>query len=210
MSGNVIHQIAHSLGRNDEEPNIRLAEKISQSANEADVREVVSLLEHKTSAVRSDGIKVMYEIAERNANLVLPYISTLIALLAHRDNRMKWGAMSALSAISNVKPAKLADHLAVIVDAMDNGSVITRDHGIYILTNVAKLKAHHEDCTELLLDQLQHAPLNQVPMYAEKIVSVLTKPYFKRVENILTSRKDVLAISSKKKRIDKLLKQLKS
>ena len=115
-----------------------------------------------------------------------------------------------LSAISNTNPAKLGDHLPVIVDAMDNGSVITRDHGIYILTNVAKLKAHHEDCTELLLDQLQHAPLNQVPMYAEKIVSVLTKPYFKRVENILISRKDVLAISSKKKRIDKLLKQLKS
>lgn len=210
MSGNIIHQIAHSLGRSDEEPNIRLAEKIAQTGNKADVMEAVSLLEHKASAVRSDAIKVMYEIAVRNVNLVLPFISTFIALLGHRDNRMKWGAMSALSAISNTHPAKLVDHLPVIVDAMDSGNVITRDHGIYILTNVAKIKAHHEDCVELLLEQLQRAPVNQVPMYAEKTATIITKPYYARFEKILTSRNDVLEISSKKKRIDKLLMQLKS
>ena len=102
------------------------------------------------------------------------------------------------------------DHLAVIVQAMDAGSVITRDHGIYILTNVARLKAHHDDCMELLLDQIEHAPVNQVPMYAEKTASVMTTPYHKRFEKILRSRKDVLEIPSKKKRIEKVLKDLKS
>ena len=209
MSSDIVGQLAHSIGRSDEEPNIRLAEKIVKSGNKSDVKEIISLLDHKTTGIRSDAIKVLYEIAGREVNMVIPYTGTLISLLAHRDNRMRWGAMSALSAISHVKPALLVNHLATIVDAMDSGTVITRDHGIYILSNVARLKTHHDDCMELLLDQIAHAPANQVPMYAEKTAEVITGPYHPRFEKVLVSRKDVLGIPSKKKRIEKILKSLK-
>jgi hypothetical protein len=121
---------------------------------------------------------------------------------------MKWGAMSALSAVSKVKPALLASHLSQIVEAMDTGTVITRDHGIYILCHVATIHKHHDDCMELLLEQIEKAPVNQVPMYAEKTAEGISPSYVKRLEKILSHRTDVLEIPSKKRRIEKLLKAL--
>ena len=59
---------------------------------------------------------------------------------------------------------------------------------------------------ELLLEQLQKTPVNQLPMYAEKTSEVVSGAYIKRIEKILMSRHDVMEIPSKQKRIDKLLK----
>ncbi len=204
----VLDYLAYTLGRNDEEPNIALAEMIVTSSDKLAVKELIYLLHHKTSAVRSDVIKVIYEIAEKKVELILPYTGEILALLNHKDNRMKWGAMSALSAMSKVDPDLIAGHLPSILDAMDKGSVITRDHGIIILCEAAFLKAHHDNCMELLLEQIEKAPVNQVPMYAEKMAEVISPPYVKRLDKILRSRKDVLEIPSKKKRIEKLLKSI--
>ena len=121
---------------------------------------------------------------------------------------MSWGAMHALSTVCNHKPELLARDLPAILDAMDSGSVITRDHGIYILCDVAKIKKHHADCMELLLEQLEKAPINQFPMYAEKTGDVASKPFLPRLKQIILSRKDVYAIDSKKKRLDKLIRNL--
>lgn len=91
--------------------------------------------------------------------------------------------MAALSALSNEYPDVIAGHLVEIIHAMDNGSVITRDHGIIILCNAANLKAHHDNCMELLLEQIEKAPVNQMPMYAEKtteIISLLMLKDFKK------------------------------
>jgi hypothetical protein len=208
MPISIVDQLAHSLGSREESPNIALADKISKANDRTAVRELVSLLHHKTSGIRNDAIKVLYEIGERKPGLISAYMEHFFETLAHKDNRMKWGAMSALSAISAAKPELLADHLTSVVDAMDAGSVITRDHGIYILTNVARLEKHHADCMELLLEQIEKAPVNQMPMYAEKTAEVISAPYIKRFEKIVKSRKDVLEIPSKQKRIEKLLRSI--
>jgi hypothetical protein len=118
---------------------------------------------------------------------------------------MKWGAMSALSAISKSDPGLLAKHIVHIVATMDAGTVITRDHGIYILAEVARLKKYHADSMELLLEQIEKAPVNQVPMYAEKTVEVISQPYVAKFISILKKRKDVMEIPSKAKRIEKVL-----
>lgn len=208
MAHSIIDQLAHSLGSREETPNIRLAEKISKANDRASTQELISLLHHKIGGIRNDAIKVLYEIGERNPKLVIGYVDQFLKTLHHKDNRMIWGAMSALSAISKAKPELLTDHLAEIVDAMDNGSVITRDHGIYVLVNLSRIKKHHADCMELLLEQIEKAPVNQVPMYAEKTAEVLSASYLKRFEKILRSRKDVLEIPSKEKRIMKILKAI--
>src|SRR5688500_980130 len=100
MAINVKDHLATSLGKNDEAPNIALATKIVKSSDDHAVKELIALLDDKKTAVRSDVIKVLYEIAERKVELILPYTKNILALLDHKDNRMKWGAMSALSAIS--------------------------------------------------------------------------------------------------------------
>ena len=208
MIKNIIEHLAHSLGSKTETANIALAEKISKTKDQEAVRELVTLLNHKTSGIRNDAIKVLYEIGERQPELITGYSKQFLAALDHKDNRIKWGAMSALSAICAAKPELLAGHLTSIVNAMDEGTVITRDHGISILAGVAKLKKHHADCMELLLEQIEKAPVNQVPMYAEKTAEAISTPYVKRFEKILLSRKDVLDIPSKQKRIEKLLKSI--
>lgn len=208
MTTNVRDSLANALGRNDEGPNIALAEKIAKTNDKKAVRELMDIIHDKKAAVRHDAIKVIYETGERKPELIIGHTKELIALLEHSDNWMKWGAMSALSVISNTQPELLVATLTQILEAMDTGSVITRDHGIYILCNLGRLKKYHEDCMELLLEQIEKAPVNQVPMYAEKTAEVITKPYVKRLEKILRSRKDVMEIPSKQKRIEKLLKRL--
>ena len=209
MSKSIVDQLAYSLGRRDEIPNVELAEKISREKDKESVFELVACLQHTSAAIRNDAIKVLYEIGERNPDLIIEYHTAFMKALSHKDNRMKWGAMSALSSISKSKPELLAPELTLIVKAMDEGSVITRDHGIYILTNIGRIKKYHDDCMELLLEQIDKAPVNQVPMYAEKTAEIISKPYLRRFENILRSRKDVMEIPSKQKRLEKLLKSMK-
>lgn len=209
MAKAIVNQLAHSLGRRDEGPNIELAERISKKQDRVAVRELVSLLSDRSTAIRFDAIKVLYETGNRSPGLITEYLGEFLNALDHKDNRMRWGAMIALYVMSKARPELLFRHLTSIVDAMDNGTVITRDHGIYILANLAGLKKYHHDCMELLLEQVEKAPVNQFPMYAEKTAEVITSPFVKRLEKILFSRHDALEMPGKQKRIEKILKSLK-
>ena len=208
MKKPVIELLATSLGKRDEEPNIRLAEQIVKKEDNGHVAELMELLQHKKTDVRNDAIKVLYEIGERNSTMISGYLKNFIALLSHKDNRMQLGAMCALSAISKSEPQLLAKHLTTIVEAMDRGTVITRDHGIYILCHISKLRKEHEHAIELLLEQVDKSPVNQLPMYAEKTAEVISFAYVPRLVRILEARSDVAEIPSKAKRVEKVIKQL--
>ena len=208
MAKSIIDQLASSLGQRDEQPNIALAMKIAKSGNEEQLAELFTLLAGKKPALRNDAIKVIYEIGERKPEMISKHVRDFISLLEHKDNRMKWGAMSALSSICKTQPKLLVPFIVNVVTAMDEGSVITRDHGIYILSYIAALPKHHNDCMELLLEQLEKAPINQLPMYAEKTAEVVTTPFAKRMLATLKARTDVMEIPSKAKRIEKVIKQL--
>jgi hypothetical protein len=210
MPASIVDQLSHSLGRRDEGPNIALARKICLRSDVKAIRELIQLIQHAAAPIAYDAIKVLYTVGEQKPELLVPYARHFVKALQHSDNRINWGAMTALSMINKSKPDIVAKHLPVIVDAMDKGSVITRDHGIYILANLAALQKYHVAAMELLLEQIEKAPVNQVPMYAEKMAGVITLPYRKRLEKILHTRKDVLDIPSKKRRIEKLLILLSS
>ncbi len=208
MSKSVQDQLASALGHRDEKPNIDLAIKIARDGNMDQVTELISLVENKKAALRHDAIKVLYEIGERNPDMISKHIQVFLTALSHNDNRMKWGAMTALSSISKVHPQLLAPFLVDIVKAMEEGSVITRDHGIYILCHVAKLNRYQQDCMALLLEQLEKAPVNQLPMYAEKTAEVIAAGDAKKLFNILKNRADVLDFPPKARRIEKLIRQI--
>lgn len=210
MAKSIEDQLAHNLGRRDEQPNITVAIQIARTRNAPAVAELVKLLSHKTGGIRNDAIKALYETGEREPALLVPYVQTFLKLLAHKDNRMIWGAMSALAAISQAHPEPLAKNLVSILAAMDSGSVITRDKGIAILASIASVKKHHKDAMDLLLEQVEKAPVNQLPMYAEKMAGVISQPYVKKLISILTERQDVWAIPSKAKRLEKLIRGLRA
>ena len=208
MKKSILEQLAHTLGRRDETPNIALAERIADSQDTESVKTLVALFDSQPMAVKYDILKVLYETGERKPEMISAYTDMFAGLLTHKNNRVQWSAMTALSVIARSRPELLVPHLVHVVDAMDSGSVITRDHGIYILSALAARKKHHADCMELLLEQIEKSPVNQVPMYAEKTAEVISPTYIPRFKQILASRKDVLTIPTKQKRIEKLLRSL--
>jgi hypothetical protein len=64
-----------------------------------------------------------------NPELIAPYIETFVSLLCSRSNRMVWGGMTALGAIADLRAAEIWKHIDVIIQATDQGSVITHDWG---------------------------------------------------------------------------------
>ena len=201
--------LATSLGRNDEEPNIALAEAIAASKNNFAVRELVDVLGTKDKALRSDALKTLYEVGYRAPELIAPFIAQFKNLLANPDNRLVWGAMCAIDGIATVKPDVVYMILPQIMAAVDRGTVITRDHAVKTLTKLAAHERFARTAMPLLLEQLRTAPTNQLPMYAELVASIILPPDSATMRTILETRLPEVPTAAKKKRIEKALKKLK-
>src|SRR5205823_2531500 len=107
------------------------------------------------------------EIGERKPNLIASYHKEFGKLLESDNNRLAWGAMTALDAIALQEPKAVRGLLPKILATADEGSVITRDHAVAILVKLGSLKQYARHCFPLLIEQLKTCPLNQLPMYAE-------------------------------------------
>jgi hypothetical protein len=204
----VTAQLASSLGRADEQPNIELAEAIVASKNVNGVRELVDLLNSKNKALKSDALKALYEVGNRAPDLIAPFLAQFKNLLTSPDNRMVWGAMCAIDTITSVKPEAVYMMLPQIMAAVDKGSVITRDHAVKALVKLAGEERFAKTTMPLLLEQLRSAPVNQLPMYAELVAPVATGAAMKDVAGILSLRLNDLPTAAKIKRVEKVLKQL--
>jgi hypothetical protein len=99
----LIENIAYFLGKNDEKPNIDLAVLLSSTKNIEGIKEIIGGLKHKQSQVANDCIKVIYEIGERDPELISEYVYDFIQLLKWKNNRLVWGGMTALAQIASLK-----------------------------------------------------------------------------------------------------------
>jgi len=97
----MFEQLAYSLARNDETPNIELAIRLSENEDAARIHEIVSELTHKNQAIANDCIKVLYEIADRKPKLIAEYVDDFVSLLSSKNNRLVWGGMTALATIAD-------------------------------------------------------------------------------------------------------------
>ncbi|MBI1307510.1 MAG: hypothetical protein GC181_12990 [Bacteroidetes bacterium] len=202
----VLDQLAVSLGRRDEVPNIELAERISQNKDTASVKELISALKHKNKNIQADCIKVLYEVGDRSPDLIAPYLSEFLALLKSKNNRMQWGGMAALSAIVKSDSDGIYHNLTTILDAADNGTVITKDNAVNILIYLCGVSSYRSECMVLLMEQLKKSAVNQLPMYAERSLPVIDLKSKEEFISILNSRLSDLEKESSKKRLLKVLK----
>jgi HEAT repeat protein len=203
----VIDKLASSLGQRDEQPNIALAKEIAATNDTAAVKELVDLLDHKKKNIRFDAIKALYEAGEIKPELLAPYLSKFIDLLGTKDNRMQWGAMSAISAIAPLGADEIYEALPLIIKTADQGSVITRDKYVLILSKLGTVKQYNEEVYTLLEEQVLKAPINQLPMYAEKTTEILTPTTRDRFVAAVKSRMEDVEQESKLKRLEKVLKK---
>ncbi len=210
MPKDVMARLAHALGRRDEVPNVELAEALALRPDGAAVQVLVDHLADKNAAIRSDCIKVLYELGERKPAQIAPHVEVFLTLLAAKDNRLQWGAMTALSAIAmgQLQHEILARHVDRFVDAADQGSVITRDRAVLTLAALAANAKHSKRALPLLFDQVLRSPVNQLPMYAEATLPVIGKKDRARFVEILEVRMSEALPPAKRKRLENVLKKL--
>ena len=204
----IFSDLASVLDENDELSNKERARLIAESNDKKEIKELVARLSYQNRAIQSDSIKVLYEIGYIKPQLLLPYLDLFLDLLSSKNNRMVWGCMIALSCISTIESKKLYPHLSKILQAVDEGSVITKDAAVSILINLSKLAEFHLECSGLYFKYLQNSPPNQFPMYAEKGMEIIDHSNRNEFCTILEMRLDQLDKDSQKKRILKVLKKL--
>ena len=204
----VINQLASSLGRNDEVPNQELAAKIAKKKDKEAVGELIHLLDDKNKGIQNDCIKVLYEIGAINPSLITRHAKVFFDLLHHRNNRLQWGAMTAIATIAPYDPKLVFGSLAKIIDAADKGSVITRDQAVMVLIALCSDERYADKAFDLLNEQLLKSPVNQLPMYAERAAPVVSDKNRALFIKSLSSRLDEIEQDSKRIRIEKVIKKV--
>ncbi|MEZ7866219.1 MAG: hypothetical protein QMB37_02065 [Paludibacteraceae bacterium] len=204
-----IDLIATSLNRRDDNPNQDLAIEIIKSKRNDWVKELVDNLKHKDKNIQSDCIKVLYEIGERGpADMIAPYCRNFGDLLKSKNNRLVWGSMIALDTITLINPKGVYDLLPLIISTIDNGSVISIDHGVGILAQLSSDVAYAETTFPLLIEQLKKCPSKQLPMYAEKSMIAINPAYKEIFADLVQSRISEMEKDSQKLRLKKVLAKL--
>ncbi|KAA5536944.1 hypothetical protein F0919_04530 [Taibaiella lutea] len=204
----VLAKLASVSGKREQDLNIDLAQEIATSEDEKAIKDLLTGLTNKSKAVRHDCIKVLYEIASIAPSLLKSQATSFIGLLGDKDNRMQWGAMTSLSAMATEIPQVLFENLPLILKIADEGSVITRDHGVRILVSLSADKKHAATTIPLLLEQILKSPGNQLPSYAEQALPVINGDNKNHFRRILEARLPEVVPESKRKRVEKVLKKL--
>ena len=205
----VIEKLASSLNRRDEVPNQELAKQIVKKKDKAAVKELIELLNNKSKDIQNDSIKVLYEIGEQEPSLIATYTQNFIALLDNKNNRLQWGAMTALNTITAENQKEVYKALPRIIAVANSGSVITKDHAVNILIKLCSVKQYNEDAFSLLIEQLQTSPTNQLPMYAEKAMPIVNDKNKQVFITTISSRLDEIEKDTKRKRVEKVILKLK-
>jgi hypothetical protein len=202
----VLNKIAFYQNRRDEVPNQELAQELAQSRNPADIREIAEALWNKEPAIQSDCLKVLYELGYLAPELIAEYADDFIKLQKHKNNRMVWGGMIALSTVADLKAAEIFPHTDEIVHIMESGSVITIDNGIKVLALVASQKDEYRKAIfPILLDHLKTCRLKEVPQHAEKSLPAITADNKSDFIQVLEQRLEDMS-ASQAARLKKIIK----
>jgi hypothetical protein len=202
----VLDKLASALERNDERPNVELAEALVAKPDKKAIATLADALSTGSVAVQNDAIKVLYEIGERAPELVAPHADAFFALLKSKNNRNVWGALSAIDTIASVRAKEVAAELKAILAAADKGSVIAKDRAMSTLAKLAQ--AGEAKAFPALLERLGDAAPNQFPMYAELAATAVTPAQKPKLAAILQARLKTIEQPAKKARVEKVLRKL--
>jgi len=204
----ILKLLSSSLGVNNDIPNQKLAEEIAATSNSEAIKELVETLQSsKDKKQQSDCIKVLYETSYKKPELIAHHLPVFVQFIKSKNNRLVWGSMIAISSIAEINPKEIHASLADIMQAVDKGSVITKDCGVEILAKLATHTDFEGECFPLLLEQLKFCPPKQLPQYAEKSLIAINKNNKEDFIEPLESRMKDLEKDSQKRRIEKVLKK---
>ncbi len=204
----VLEKLATSLNRRDEKPNQELAKAIAVKKDKNAVKELITLLQHKSKDIQFDCIKVLYEIGELQPSLIKEYAKNFIDLLENKHNRIIWGAMHTLDCITLEDPKVIYTNLSKIMDAAEKGSVITKDHAVGILLKLCTIKQYAAHAFVLFIELIKDCPTNQLPMYAENAIGIIGAKNKQLFIKTLQTRLPEIEKETKLKRVEKVIRKI--
>ena len=202
----VINKISYYQNRSDEIPNQELAKELAVENNKVGIKEIAENLWNENSKIQTNCIKVLYEIGYLKPELVADYAEEYLQLLHSKNNRMVWSGMIALSTIAEVKAEFIFTHFRKITEAIQKGSVITKDAGILALSNAAtKGDKYNIKIFPFLIEHLTNCRPKDIPQHSEKIVVAVNRNNKYQFVKILKDRFEYLNDRAKK-RVEKVIK----
>ena len=188
-----LEKIAFFQNRRDEVPNQLLARDLAGTKNHEEIKEIVENLENKNKNVRSDCLKVLYEIGYLEPSLIAGYSTDFLKLLNSKDNRMVWGAMIALATIADRCPREIWARIDDIIRITDSGTVITLVWGIRVLARVAAADENYKSkIFPFLLKQIRTCTPRDLPTHTTSILCALDQNNKAEVLSILETRREEL------------------
>ena len=204
----MIEKLACKLGRNDEVPNIELAEYLCRQNDVDGIREIISGFKGRDKAVANDCIKVLYEIGERDPALICDYADDFISGLSSKNNRLVWGSMTALAQIAEIAAGPIYERIEAVVSAFESGSTITIDNSISVFAGLCKAgDGYAKEILPILLRHLEKCRPKEVPQHAERASICFTSENAGDFISVLEKRNAHLT-ASQQARIKNLLKKL--
>ena len=206
----MIDRLACKQGRNDEAPNIELAEYLSGCNDAAGIKEIIEGFKGSDKAVANDCIKVLYEIGVRNPELISEYANEFISCLHSKNNRLAWGSMTALAKIAELAAQPIFDKLYLVKSAYENGSVITVDNSISVFAKLCKAdNVYAETVLPTIINHLKTCKPKEVAQHAERASVCFGNDNASAFIDVLETRLPHLT-SSQQARINKLLRKLRN
>lgn len=205
----IADRLSSSLGERSQMPNKELARDVVSSRDQNALNELRQLISAKENTdVVGDALKVVEVMGELDSEFTKDAIAEILPLLHHKSNKIQWRAMSALSTIAEHHLDLMMSNIGEIIDVMNAGSIITKDHGVKILLVLYTRKDFRESVSHLLNEQVLLAPDNQLGQYAEKWSHIIAKEHVNMLIKTLETRATDLYSPSHQKRIARVLKKL--
>ena len=204
-----LNKIAYLQNRRDEVPNQELAKELAETKNKKGIKEIAENLWNRDKNIQFDCVKVLYEIGYVDPDLIADYVDDFLKLLKNKHNRLVWGGMLALSTIAGLRPKEIYENLEAIYSTMREGSVITIDNGIKVLSKLASDNAdYNKKILPFLIDHLKNCWPKDVPQHSESIVQAVNPSNKNEFLSVLEQR-EVAMSPSQIARIKRLYKMLK-
>jgi hypothetical protein len=203
-----LEKISYFQQRRDEVPNQDLAKELARDKDQAGIAEIAANLGNNNKNVRSDCIKVLYEIGTIDPPLIAPYVENFLQLLISKDNRLVWGAMIALGAIAGLCPNQIWSKIDLVISIVDHGSVITVLWGVRVLAKTAAANpAYGQRIFPFLTGILRTCIPRDVPTHAESMLPAVNQGNLIELKAVIFLRQPELS-PAQLSRLKKVLKQL--
>lgn len=172
----VLNKIAYFRNRRDEVPNQELARELAEKKDRKGIQEIARNLWNKNKNIRSDCLKVLYEIGYINPELIADYVGEFLKLLKDKNNRMVWGAMIGLATIADKRPKEIWQQIDDVIIVINKGSLIPVVWAVKTLARVAATdEKYRQKLFPILMQHLKNCIPRDVPTYAESILCAIDK-----------------------------------